>query len=159
MRCACWRSARSFSYTGLLTVARLTRLRDVLQISKKSVCVLRILARIATWLAASGLCIYLIGYAFDVHKRQTRVAACIWEPVPNPDNMPYEARYCYLTKDTGLLRLYDGEGRQLLAERMYLNLDVPRLYWSPDALSYDTSTGESIQLPPTWLDRLRVLLP
>lgn len=120
---------------------------------------LRVAARIGVWAVASGLCISFIGYVIDAHKRHTRGAACVWETVPNPDNMPYMARYCYLTKDTGLLRLYDGKGKKLLAERMYFNLDLPRLYWSPDALSYETSTGESIQLPPTWLDRLRALLP
>jgi hypothetical protein len=117
------------------------------------------LLRLAIWFTLFIAAIYFCSYAFDVHKRQTRGATCVWKAVPNPDNSPYQARYCYLTKDTGLLRLYDVKGKQLLAERMYFNLDLPRLYWSPDALSYDTSTGESIPLPPTLLDRLRARLP
>jgi len=115
--------------------------------------------RWAIWLITFTGVVYVCGYAFDVHKRQTRGVACVWEAVPSPDNSPYQARYCYLTKDTALLRLYDVKGKQLLAERMYFNLDLPRLYWSTDALLYDTSTGDSIPLPPTLLDRLCAKLP
>lgn len=119
----------------------------------------RVFFRIFRWAAAFAAFLYLSGYAFDVNKRITRKATCQWIDVSNPDDMPYTARYCHLTKDTGLLQLYDVKGQRLLAERMYSNLDLPRLYWGPDALNYDTSTGESIALPPTLLDKLRAKLP
>lgn len=73
--------------------------------------------------------------------------------------MPYLARYCYLSKDTVLLRLYGANGEQLLAERMFFELDFLRLYWRSDTLNYDTETGGSIPLPPTILDRFRAKLP
>lgn len=118
-----------------------------------------ILARVGCWTAALGLLAYLCGYALDVNKRMTRAPGCQWNVAPNPDAMPYLARYCYLSKDTVLLRLYGANGEQLLAERMFFELDFVRLYWRSDTLNYDTETGGSIPLPPTTLDRFRAKLP
>ena len=74
--------------------------------------------------------------------------------------MPYVARYCYLTKDTVLLRLYAANADQVLAERMFFHLDRPTFYWEPDEFGYATSPdGGVISLPPTLLDRLRARLP
>ena len=120
---------------------------------------LRIFARVGLWIAAFSVFLYLCGYAFDVNKRTTRVQGCRWNLVDDPTAKPYSARWCKLTKDTVLLRLYDTNGL-LLAERMFFELDRPNFYWKDDALGYSTPPdGGVITLPPTVLDRLRAKLP
>jgi hypothetical protein len=121
---------------------------------------LRIFFRIGLWIAALTVFLYLCGYAFDVHKRTTKVLSCRWNTVPNPTAKPYTARWCKLTKDTVLLRLYAANADQVLAERMFFHLDRPTFYWEAGEFGYATSPdGGVISLPPTLLDRLRARLP
>lgn len=121
---------------------------------------LRLIAGIVRWTASLSAFLYLCGYAVDVHERKTKEPACQWIAVPSRDAVPYAARYCYLNKETVLLRLYAAGGRQVLAERMFFELDQPNFYWKADALGYSTlSDGGFIALPPTVLDRLRARLP
>lgn len=112
------------------------------------------------WLTIVIAALYLWGYAFDVHKRTTREPACQWIEVPNRDAMPYAARWCKLTKDTVLLRLYAANADQVLAERMFFHLDRPTFCWEAGEFGYATSPdGGVISLPPTLLDRVRARLP
>ena len=85
--------------------------------------------------------------------------SCKWNLVPDTLETLYVARFCYLTRDTVLLRIHDSQGQRLLAERTYLNLGLARFHWTPGELNYDTSTGESISLPPSRLDGWRARLP
>ncbi|HSU20790.1 MAG TPA: hypothetical protein VLK60_02760 [Variovorax sp.] len=119
-----------------------------------------LIAGIARWTALLGAFLYLCGYALDAHERKTKEPACQWIDVPSRNAVPYVARYCYLNKETVLLRLYAAGGRQVLAERMFFELDQPNFYWKADALGYSTlSDGGFISLPPTLLDGLRARLP
>ncbi len=145
-----------------------------LSLSPKQITILRVVASWAKWLIAIWLIVQLSIYANDVYTRMSGIADCKWYPVkdryeePKPPP-PYSGRYCYIAKDTILLQLFDAEGRQLLAERMYFFLDGASLFWNTDreghaiSLIYDTSSdasdGGKIIVPPTLLDRLRAKLP
>lgn len=85
---------------------------------------------------------------------------CVWNVVPSPGDRPYAVRFCYLMKDTAVVRVYDITGRDVLAERMFFELDRARFYWTPEALGYSNERyGGLISIPPTWVDRLRAKLP
>ena len=113
----------------------------------------------AIWIAAAAATVCLINYAIDANKRMTRGVDCTWDPIPNPTDSPYYANFCYLTKDTIVLRLFDAHDGRLLAERTYRNADLGRFYWREDLLRYDTLTCDSIPLPPTLFDRWLARLP
>ncbi len=117
------------------------------------------LGRFIAWIVALGVVVLLLDYSLDVSKRRSLGSVCRWNVAPNPENFPYVARYCYLTKDIVLLRLYDAQGRELLAERMYLEPNVALIVWTSDELLYRNSAGDTISLPPTIIDRLRARLP
>jgi len=120
----------------------------------------RALLRCAYWLAALAAFVCLCNYVIDARMRISRQPACQWQSVPVPDDRPYSARWCKLTKDTVLTRLYDHSGTQLLAERTYPQLGTPFVAWAPDRLWYDTYPDDSfIALPPSLIDRLRASLP
>lgn len=73
----------------------------------------------------------------------------------------YTARYCYL-REKVVLRLYDRESQELLAERTYQDHShVPvRLHWRQDALRYEDDDGlGTIPLPPLLHDRFLARLP
>ncbi len=108
----------------------------------------------------SSIFFYLCGYAFDVHERRTKEPACQWMDVPSRDAVPYVARWCKMDKETVLLRLHAANTDQVLAERMFFELDWPNFYWKANAFGYSTlPNGGVIPLPPTPLDRLRARLP
>ena len=110
-------------------------------------------------LAALVALIYLCDYLLDAHMRITKAPSCEWYAVPRPDGDFYSARYCWLSKDTQLLHLYD-QGGQLIAERTYPYSNVPQFIWGADFLQYDTwPEGSFIALPPSLIDRLRAKLP
>jgi hypothetical protein len=127
-----------------------------------------------TGLGRSCIFVQLCLYANDVHTRLTKGKSCQWHVVedrfgpPDPPP-PYTARYCNIERYTVLLQLYDASGRKLLAERMYLDIDMGTFFWATDsgnlarALMYESSdsgTGYGeIALPPTLLDRVRAALP
>lgn len=103
---------------------------------------------------------YAVGYMLDVRIRQVNVPNCRWNLVPKTSDVPYLAYFCYVARDTVLLRLYDISNQHLLAERMFFNLDRPNFYWENDAFGYDTAPdGGVVTLPPTVLDRLLARLP
>jgi hypothetical protein len=119
----------------------------------------RVLLRCACWLAALVAFVYLCIYVSDAHTRATRAPNCRWNLVSNPDNAPYSARFCYLTKGEILLRIHDGVDRRI-AKRHYAYSDLARFYWEPNGLDYiSDDRGSFIELPPTLLDRLRAKLP
>lgn len=119
-----------------------------------------ILASVVKWLICLFVAIYCLGYVFDARARYLRGQSCLWNQVPKTVDEPYLARFCYLTKDTVLLRVYDITNRHLLAERIFFNMDRPNFYWDNNALGYDTAPdGGLISLPPTLLDRVRAKLP
>jgi hypothetical protein len=96
---------------------------------------------------------------------------------------PYIAEKCFTAQEWGtVLRLYDSQTGELLAERDYLDPNGYELNWidrteyfkvsGPNGemrevvlqpmVIFDTSAqdGEGyVRLPPTWLDRLRAKLP
>jgi len=120
----------------------------------------QVLVRCAIWLAALVAFVYLCNYVVDARTRMTRAPSCHWNAVPNPDNAPYSASFCYLNKETVLLRLYDPLGKHLLAERTYFNLDRPFVAFTQDELIFDTYPDDaSIALPPSLFERLRAKLP
>jgi len=119
----------------------------------------RVLVRYACWLAALTISLYLFSYLIDAYMRQSKVPDCRWYEVPNPDGAPYSARYCWLSKQDILLRLYDGAGH-LVAERGYPYSNIPFFVWSSDKLIFDTYPEDAfIALPPSRLERLRAKLP
>ena len=119
-----------------------------------------IFAHLAKWLICVFVAIYVLSYMFDARVRYMRSPGCRWNQIPKTVDEPYLAQFCYLTKDTVLLRLYDITNRHLLAERMFFNMDLPNFYWDSDALGYETTPdGGVISLPPTLLDRVRAKLP
>jgi hypothetical protein len=103
--------------------------------------------------------ISLTNYAVDANLRMSAEPGCQWNHISNPNGFPYQVRFCYLNKETVSLRLYDAQGHRLLAERTFFELDRPLIYWESDALGYDVSNGQKIALPPTYIDRLRALMP
>lgn len=121
----------------------------------------QVLLRCSLWLAAFAALVYLCSYLSDTRARATKAPGCEWNAVPNPHNAPYLARFCYLDKETVLLRVYDAEGQSLLAERSIFELDRPRFHWELNALGYNDRNydGGEIALPPTLLERLRAKLP
>lgn len=111
------------------------------------------------WIFAVVAVISLCSYLIDADYRISKTEECKWNPVENPNDLPYTARFCYLDTKTVLLRLYDLAGEELLAERYYWCTDLARIYWYEKGLGYDTSTGDAISIPPTLLDRIRARLP
>ncbi|WP_020205810.1 hypothetical protein [Cupriavidus sp. WS] len=75
----------------------------------------------------------------------------------------YTGETCYLPREWGVVcRLYDARSGEMLAERTYLDPDVPRLLWIDDRVRYDFNAkdGEGfVKLPPTWWDGQRARLP
>lgn len=114
------------------------------------------------------LCVLLIAilmlvssgrYLIDARLRHAAVPSCEWHSVPKPATVSYRARYCWLSKEALLLRLYD-EDDQLVAERAYRHFDLPRFFWNAQGLRYVPDEGEDlIEIPPTFLDRLRARFP
>jgi hypothetical protein len=114
-------------------------------------------------------------YLNDVHTRWSKADTCRWSHVKDRDNEPYPrppyvARYCLVERDRTWLQLYDASGRELLAERMYFDLDKGSFFWAvkPDnggvhSLMYQSSSSDSgygaVTIPPTRLDRLLAALP
>ena len=141
--------------TGLLiTPPRLVRL-------------LKSLLRLAYWIAALVAVVYFCNYLLDAHTRTTRVPACEWDKVENPNNGTYDktyfARVCYLARDVYLVRVHHADGT-LVAERTYDYPAFPKIYWEPDGVSYVyDKNGRGalgfIDIPPTLLDRLLAKLP
>jgi hypothetical protein len=118
------------------------------------------LLRWVCWVIALFALVYLCNYLMDARMRRQKAPSCEWDITPSPDNLPYSVRFCYLNKETVLLRLYDSTGKQLLAERTYFQLDRPRISWDTDRLWYDTYPDDSfITLPPSFFERLRARLP
>jgi hypothetical protein len=117
------------------------------------------LVRCVFWIGSLVAIVCVYNYASDVYERKTKGPNCRWNVIPNEENPHYSAQFCYLDSDTVWLKLYDASGQKLLAERIYWNIDLGRFYWESHALNYDTSTGDSISLPPTLLDRLLAALP
>ena len=115
--------------------------------------------RCLAWSGALILLIFSTDYAIDTRARYIGMPQCVWYAVPNIDAVPYSARFCYLSRKVGLLRLYSDRSENLVAERMILEPDWPNFYWMPGALGYNTSTGDAISIPPTLLDRIRARLP
>lgn len=92
--------------------------------------------------------------------RYLRMPDCVWKAVPNPHSQPYEVHFCYLTKDTVVVRIHDLSGKHLLAERTFYELDRPRFYWRSEAFGYSNERyGGLISIPPALIDRLRAKLP
>jgi hypothetical protein len=122
---------------------------------------LGVLVRLAPCLFALAAFVGACSYVLDAHQRTTRLSGCNWNVVENPDRAPYSARFCYLTKDTVLLRLYDVKGKQLLAERTFINIDHPNFVFDREELIYDTSSrdGGKILLPPNIVDQWLARLP
>lgn len=119
-----------------------------------------LLRQVVIWIGVLGMVVLLIDYSLDVSKRLSMEPACIWDPVDNPDHVPYVARYCILARNTILFRLYDASGKQLLAERTYFQMDRPNISWAPGKIWYDTASDDMyVRLPPTMLDFLRAKLP
>lgn len=119
----------------------------------------RALVRCACWLTTLVALVYLCSYVIDAHKRTTKAPGCQWNAVPNPGKSPYSARFCYLTKEAVLLRVYDETG-QLVAERPYTYSDLARFYWEPNGLGYiSDDRGSFVELPPGFIERLRAKLP
>ncbi|WP_155122865.1 hypothetical protein [Burkholderia ubonensis] len=78
----------------------------------------------------------------------------------SPDGS-YWARYCYFG-GTVILRLYDKEGKRLLAERTYRDTSgIPvNLHWAKETLMYPEGQDlGTINLPPTLYDRSMARLP
>jgi len=120
----------------------------------------RTLVRCACWLAALLALVYLCSYVIDARTRATRAPDCQWNTAPNPDDAPYSARWCKLTKDTVLLRLYDSKEQHLLVERAYFHLDRPFVFLKRNELIFDTYPDDAfIALPPSLFERLRAKLP
>lgn len=117
------------------------------------------LSRIIFWISALTGVVLLIDYSLDVSKRRSRGPGCVWSLVEKEKIFPYAARYCHLTKDTAILRLYDANGDVLLAERMYFESNYVKVNWIGDRLIYSNSEFDFISLPPTFIDRLRAKLP
>ena len=119
------------------------------------------LLRVSLWLAALTTVVLLVDYAMDARTRAERLPECRWKDFKSvyyPH--PYLARWCFLKGEMIVIRLFDERGEQLLAERTFEYPTFPRLYWEPDELGFQTSTGVGgISLPPTLLDRLRLMLP
>lgn len=69
----------------------------------------------------------------------------------------YIGEVCYLPAGHGtLFRLYDARTGRLLAERTYSDLD-PGMVWADDKVFY--LPERYVSLPPSWLDRIRAMLP
>lgn len=75
----------------------------------------------------------------------------------------YIGETCYVPREWGVVfRLYNAHSGELLAERNYIDPEVPRLLWIDHRVRYDFNAkdGEGfVTLPPSWLDRLRAKLP
>jgi len=134
----------------------------------------RVLYRWLTRLVVATVFTQLCIYANDVHTRWTQRETCDWSPVkdryrePHP-RPPYIARYCYAGREKVWLQLYDASGRNLLAERMYLDPDKGIFFWytdprgGPNYLMYQSLSSASgygeIDIPPTRMDRFLAALP
>lgn len=96
-------------------------------------------------------------YGLDVKARRG-AKGCERETVGR-----YIGETCYISREHGaLFRLYDSKSGELLAERMYYDLDSLHMVWFSDLVQYDLGDEDSkgyVSLPPTWLDRLRARLP
>jgi hypothetical protein len=120
----------------------------------------KVLSLCIWWAIGIATFVGLCNYGSDAYTRYSRMSGCVWNTVPTPDDRPYAVRFCYLTKDVALVRVYDISGRELLAERTFFELDRARFYWTPRAFGYSNERyGGLISIPPTLVDRLRAKLP
>jgi hypothetical protein len=127
------------------------------QLAKSSVQLIFLVSR---WVIGLTLIFVFSRYLIDAQERRRGEADCVWEAVLNYEDMPYSARWCKLNREKVMLRIFDVEGRRLLAERTFFQQDWPNFYWRSDALGYDTEPhGGLIALPPSVLDRWRAKLP
>ncbi len=108
-------------------------------------------------LAVLAVVIASMPYCYDALNR-SGARECRRETVEN-----YIGETCYLPNEWGVVfRLYDARSGELLAERSYVDPEVPRLLWIGNDVQYDFNAkdGEGfVTLPPTWLDKLRAKLP
>lgn len=119
-----------------------------------------LLLRCIVWGALIAVVMCLFKYVRDARMRMAKTPDCKWHVDPHPDHKPYVARYCFLTKETVLLRLNGAQARRLLAQRAFPNSDWLHFLWMADGLAYDAYRGgDSIELPSSLLDGLRTRLP
>ncbi|WP_458761927.1 hypothetical protein [Cupriavidus basilensis] len=76
----------------------------------------------------------------------------------------YIGEACFLPREYGaLFRLYEARTGELLAERTYIEPEPHKnVIWNPIFVQYDLGATENngvVDLPPTWLDRVRAKLP
>jgi len=96
--------------------------------------------------------VLLINYAVDVSRR-LGAHECRRETEANL----YVGELCSTPNRFGeLLRIYDAQTGELLAERTYADMD-PRLVWGSDRVYYGADE-EYVRLPPTWWDQLTAKL-
>ncbi|MBO9645649.1 hypothetical protein [Pseudacidovorax intermedius] len=117
--------------------------------------------KLALWV---GLCVILfngIDYVLDARMRARMLPECRWEEDrPYQNTIPYLVRWCIVKRDVVMFRVYDKEGKKLLAERMFDYPDLPLIYWSSKEVGYRTfSDWGAVALPPSALDEWRTHLP
>ena len=112
------------------------------------------------WLAFILTAMQFGNYAIDAQIRAKSVPNCRWRPVENNGESAYSARYCRLDKNTILLRIYGAAGSKSVAERSFQHSDAPNFFWKDGGLTYDAyPDGDTVRLPPTFMDKLRAQLP
>ena len=99
-------------------------------------------------------------YLSEAGMRRERMPACKWNALPLDEDHQYAVSWCKLTKDTVVLRLYELQKNRLVVERSYLHFDRPNFYWNSVGIGYDGQDGgDVISLPPSFIERLRAMLP
>lgn len=102
----------------------------------------------------------LVIYLSEADTRHERMPSCEWSSIENHEQVAYSARWCKLTKDTVVLRLYELDENRLVVERSFPHFDGPHFFWDAEGIGYDSQDGgDVISLPPTAYERFRARLP
>lgn len=106
------------------------------------------------------IAINLIVYLSEADTRHERMSSCEWSSIKSNEPIAYSARWCKLTKDTVILRLYELDENRLVVERSFPHFDGPHFFWDAEGIGYDSQDGgDVVSLPPAVYERFRARLP
>ena len=112
------------------------------------------------------LLIMIVVYVAEGALSRTLARGCYAADEPRSPDGLYEMEVCYMAGNAqdgefdGLVRLHSAKDGTILAEADVHNPSITWVYWEANEATVGKGSGSaSINLPPSWLDRLRAKLP
>ncbi|MEJ8827413.1 hypothetical protein WKW80_36465 [Variovorax humicola] len=108
----------------------------------------------------------IVNYVAEGALGRTLTRDCYAANKPRSPDGLYEMEVCYIAGNAqdggfdGIARLRSAKDGTVLAEAEVHNPSISQVYWEANDVSVGAGDGyASINLPPSWLDRLRAKLP